>query len=68
MTKKETITNNIEITFDFLRELINSPEKLDKLPAKCEIDFIEKDYSNISEKDFKKKKIIRVSRRFEYLS
>jgi hypothetical protein len=67
MTKKETIRKNIELTFDFVRQLIENPKLAESLPAKCEIEFIEKDYSSYAEKELKGKKLIKVQHNFELI-
>jgi len=67
MTKKETIRKNIELTFDFVRQLINNPKLAETLPDKCEIEFIEKDYSSHTEKELKGKRLIKVQHNFELI-
>jgi hypothetical protein len=67
MTKKETIRKNIELTFDFVRQLIENPKLAESLPDKCEIEFIEKDYSSHIEKELKGKKLIKVQHNFELI-
>jgi hypothetical protein len=67
MTKKETIRKNIELTFDFVRQLIENPKLAESLPHKCEIEFIEKDYSLHTEKELKGKKLIKVEHNFKLI-
>ena len=43
MRKDEIIAKNITLVFDFLRYLTEHPELVEKLPDKCELEFIEKD-------------------------
>jgi methionyl-tRNA synthetase len=65
MRKKESIKKNIELTFDFVRYLVDNPEVVEEFPDKCEIDFVEKDFSSLTEKDLNKKKLIKVNRTFD---
>ena len=67
MTKKEFVRKNIELTFDFVRQIIDNPSIAEKLPDKCEIEFIEKDFSHLSEKELSTKRLIKVSRNFEVI-
>ena len=68
MTNIETINKNIELTFAFVRELIKNPKLLQLLPDKCEIDFIESDFSSLSEKELSKKVLISVNHTFDIIS
>ena len=65
MTNKEKIQRDIELTFDFIRLIIDNPKIADQLPNKCEIDFIEKDFSSLTEKELAKKQLIKVNHTFE---
>ncbi|MEO5571826.1 MAG: hypothetical protein ABIT08_00315 [Bacteroidia bacterium] len=65
MTKKETVNRNIGLTFDFVRELIKNPSAALKLPGKCEIEFIEKDFPIKNEKALSHKYIIKVKNVFQ---
>jgi len=65
MTNRETVRKNIELTFDFLRQIIDNPSLADQLPDKCDIDFIENDFSALSDKELKNKKLVKVKRTFE---
>jgi hypothetical protein len=47
MTNKETVVRNIGLTFDFVNYLKDNPEKINELPEKFNLEFIEKDFSNI---------------------
>ena len=49
MTNKEKIQRDIELTFDFVRQIINNPTLAEQLPDKCEIDFIFKDFTSLTE-------------------
>ncbi len=65
MTKKEIIQKNIELTFDFINYLIEHPHIAEQLPNKCEIEFIESNFSHLKEKSLEKKKLIKVSHTFD---
>ena len=65
MTNKEKIKKDIELTFDFVRQIIETPSLAEQLPDKCEIDFIEKDFTSFSEKDLNKKQLIKVNHTFD---
>ncbi|MEO8210260.1 MAG: hypothetical protein ABI840_06840 [bacterium] len=67
MTNKETVRKNIELTFDFVRQIIDEPHIAQQLPDKCDIDFIEKDFTLLSENDLKKKNLIKVNHTFEII-
>jgi hypothetical protein len=43
MTNKEYIENNITLTFDFLRQIIDNPSILKDIPNGAVIDFLQKD-------------------------
>ena len=68
MTKKEEVNKNIELTFAFIRQIIDNPEIAEQLPNKCEIDFIEKDFSAVIEKNLSSKQLIKVNHAFEIVS
>ncbi|MFA4851554.1 MAG: hypothetical protein WC868_10460 [Bacteroidales bacterium] len=65
MTNKEKIQRDIELTFDFIRQIIDNPRLAEQLPDKCEIDFIEKDFTSLTEKDLTKKQLIKVNHTFD---
>ena len=65
MTRKETINRNIGLTFDFVREMIKNPSLATKLPAHCEIEFIEKDFPVKSDKILRDRYIVKVKSSFE---
>ena len=65
MTNKETVIKNIELTFDFVRQIIDNPKIAEQLPDKCDIDFIEKNFSALSEKELNKKHLVKVNHTFE---
>lgn len=65
MTNKEKIQRDIELTFDFVRQIIENQKLAEQLPSKCEIDFIEKDYTALTEKELTRKQLIKVNHTFE---
>jgi hypothetical protein len=67
MTNKETVEKNIGLTFDFIQQIINTPELVAQLPDKCEIDFIEKEFS-VTQKSASKQKLIKVKHTFEIVN
>lgn len=68
MTNKETVRKNIELTFDFVRQITDNPDLAEMLPDKCEIDFIEKDFSSLSEKELSSRKLVKVNRTFSLVA
>ena len=69
MTNKEQIQRDIAIAFDFVEQIIDSPDMLDKIPEGSSITFL--DEENVKpeksiEKDTKKK-YVKVKRHFEVL-
>ena len=67
MTKKEYVTRNIGLAFDFVRHLIDHPEDIEKIPDGAELDFIDKDLPYKSTSEVKDAKVARykVEHRFE---
>ncbi len=65
MNRKEIVNRKIGLTFDFVRELIEYPERANKIPDNCEIEFIEKDFLVKQNKSFKNKYLIKVKNSFE---
>lgn len=69
MTNKEQIQRDITIAFDFVEQIIDNPDILDKIPDGSNISFL--DDENIKpEKQLKKsivKKYVKVKRQFEVL-
>jgi hypothetical protein len=41
MTRKENAQKNIRLTFDFIRQVIDNPKILDKMPDGSVLDFVE---------------------------
>ena len=50
MTHKETVERNIGLTFDFVNYLIENKEEVNKLPDNFKLEFIEKDFTKIEQK------------------
>lgn len=46
MTNKETVNRNIGLSFDLIRQVIESPAMLKKLDDDSVIEFLQKDYPN----------------------
>lgn len=67
MTSKEKIQKDIELTFDFIRLIIDNPKLAGQLPDKCEIEFIEKDFTSLTEKELTKKQLIKVNHTFDII-
>ena len=71
MTNKETIERNIGLTFDFINYLVDNPSVVDNLPDNFKLEFLEKDFPNIEEKELSqtnsevKRKYVRVRNTFE---
>ena len=68
MTNKEKTNRDIELTFNFVRFLINNPKFAEFLPDKCEIDFIERDFSTLTEKELSAKNLVKVNHTFDIIS
>jgi hypothetical protein len=66
MTNQETVNRNIGLTFDFLKQIIQHPELIDRIKENSIIEFLQKDYP---ERETTKRviadKFIRVKRSFE---
>lgn len=50
MTRNEKINRNIGLTFDFIRQITDNPEMLDKIPSGTVLEFIEKDFKIVEKK------------------
>lgn len=70
MTKKETVNRNIGLTFDFLRQVVDDPSLLDKIPDGASLEFVEKDFTKtVKGKPKKTKKTyLRVKSNLEIIS
>ena len=66
MTKSEKINRNIGLTFDFLRQLVDNPEIINKIPDGSILEFVEKDFAAIeTPKRKSKRKYLRVTSQLE---
>ena len=67
MTKKESINRSIGLSFDFLKEINNTPAILNKIPKGATIEFVEKDFPKKESKTSakRKRKYVRVKNEFE---
>ena len=66
MTKKEKINRNLGLTFDFLRQIVDKPEIIDKIPDGSILEFVEKDFSTIERvKGKSKRKYLKVVSQIE---
>lgn len=63
MTKKEIVSRNIGLSFDFIRQAVKEPALLNKIPNGSVLEFVEKDFVKNEKKTQKrilKKKYLRV--------
>lgn len=52
MRKDEIVRKNVSLVFDFLRYLTQHPELIEKIPDRCEIEFLDKDFpSTLTERE-----------------
>ena len=66
MTKREKINRNIGLTFDFLRQLTDTPAIIDKIPDGSILEFVEKDFPVVeTEKRKSKRKYLKVTSQLE---
>lgn len=71
MTHKETIERNIGLTFDFVNYLIDNKEEIEKLPDNFKLEFIEKDFTKVENKQLQtttptlQNKYVRVKNSFD---
>ncbi len=63
MTRKEKISKDIHLTFEFLRQVIDNPKILDKIPDGSVLEFVEDDFPQ-KEKASKKVKAKITNRKF----
>jgi hypothetical protein len=66
MTKKEVVSQNIGLTFDFIKEIVRKPEILSSVSPGSAIEFVQKDVS-IHEhgNNGNRRKFVRVKRLFD---
>ena len=71
MTKKESTSRNIGLTFDFLRQVVKEPALLEKLSDGTTLEFIEKDFVKSEKKTIVKaptnKTYLRVQSRLDVI-
>ena len=69
MTNKEQIQRDIAVAFDFVEQIIDSPELTDKIPEGSVITFIDEENSKNESHSSKlqQKKYVKVKRHFEVL-
>jgi hypothetical protein len=64
MTNKQKISKDIHLTFEFLKQVVDNPKILDKIPNGSILEFVEGDIPE-EEKSSKKKKLkIDANRKF----
>lgn len=69
MTNKEQIQRDIAVAFDFVEQIIDNPELIDKIPDGSVVTFIDEE-NNKRERHSSKttqKKYVKVKRHFEVL-
>jgi hypothetical protein len=68
MTNKETVNRNIGLSFDFVKQIVNSPKILEDIDNESVIEFIQKDYPELeNKKNITPDKFINVKRKFELI-
>ena len=71
MTKKETVSRNIGLTFDFIRQAVKEPSLLENITDGAVLEFVEKDFvkkeKNEPGKKKFKRKYLRVQSRLEVI-
>ncbi len=70
MTTKEKINRSIGLTFDFIRQIVENPKMISKIPDKSIIEFVEKDFPvtlSASDKLNGKRKLIKVKSHMEVI-
>ena len=66
MTNKETVEHKINLTFDFIKEVVKNPQLLDEMKDGSELEFVEKDVSLKPKNGLKKPThYIKVTQQFE---
>jgi hypothetical protein len=66
MKKNEVVAKNINLTFDFLRNIIDSPDLLSNIPDGTEVDFLETDLPMPTSSTTVRKKAKRVMFKVEH--
>lgn len=69
MTNKEQIQRDLAVAFDFIGQVLDNPELLDKIPEGSAITFLNEVNSKVEQKTRKipMKKYVKVKRQFEVL-
>ncbi|MBI4647099.1 MAG: hypothetical protein HY738_11040 [Bacteroidia bacterium] len=69
MTNKEQIKRDITVAFDFVEQIIDNPDILDKIPDGAAITFLDGENTKIERNTDKEtiKKYVKVKRQFEVL-
>lgn len=69
MKNKEQIQKNISLTFDFIEQIIDNPELLEKIPEGSVVTFVNEPNVLIEKQSTRipNKKYVRVKRHFEIL-
>ena len=69
MTNKEQIQRDLSVAFDFVEQIIDNPEMLDKIPDGSNITFLDDENVKPEKKITKntEKKYVKVKRSFEVL-
>ncbi|MBU2445007.1 MAG: hypothetical protein KJ666_05465 [Bacteroidetes bacterium] len=68
MTNKEYVINSIGVTFDWLKEIVKTPEMLEEIKNGSVIEFVQKDFAIPELRNQKKpQKYIKVKRHFHSL-
>jgi len=69
MTNKEQIQRDLSVAFDFVEQIIDNPEMLDKIPDGSNITFLDDENVKPEKKLTKntEKKYVKVKRSFELL-
>ncbi len=69
MTNKEQIQRDIAITFDFIEQIIETPDILDKIPDGISVTFLDSENVKLEKHSAKDtgKKYVKVKRHFEVL-
>ena len=68
MTKKETVKQNIGLTFEFIRYLIKNSKEIEKIPNNAEIEFLENGsptVENVIKISHRKKKYYEINKVFQ---
>lgn len=66
MTNKETVTRNVGLSFDFIKQMVKNPTMIDEIENNSTIEFLQKDYPEREKtKQIIADKFIKVKRDFE---